>query len=74
MIDTSGDAFRAMHHSSHRDARESISPNDRLVLLTSLSYEEQVRKLETGVSPGMVERPLDTVAVKAAVSWSLTTF
>ena len=30
-IDTSGDAFRAMHHTSIRDARESISPYYRLV-------------------------------------------
>jgi hypothetical protein len=39
-IDTSADAFRAMHHSSHMDARESVSPLNRLVLLTSLSYED----------------------------------
>src|SRR5208283_5696766 len=33
-------AFRAPRCTSLRDARESVSPNDRLVLLTSLSYEE----------------------------------
>src|SRR5208337_1368242 len=32
---------------SPRDARESISPNDRLLLLTSLSYEDGGRLAET---------------------------
>ena len=36
-IDTSGDAFRAMHHSPDRDARESVSPNDREGLYISLA-------------------------------------
>jgi hypothetical protein len=45
MTDTSGDAFRAMHHSSLRDARESVSSNDCLVLLRSLSYEGGYRRV-----------------------------
>jgi hypothetical protein len=33
-------AFRAPRCTSLRGARENVSPNERLVLLTSLSYED----------------------------------
>jgi uncharacterized protein len=55
-IGNSGDACRATRSASLRDARESISPNDRLVLLTSLSYEEGETVTDRSVQPGQFGR------------------